>query len=159
MRRINTTGMLQIALILYIIFSFVPTASFWYTTHSIATTQATYHQGDKIYLLVDRDIYHSFFGSWTVTIRKYDTEGTFSYCTANSNGFQKYDANATIKIDKDENGIVKGTPLSWWASTNPSCWGPKLPKGNYYIETCHTINVPVVNDRKTCSKTNNFTIQ
>ncbi len=98
-------------------------ASAWFEVRSVSAgpTKA----GERVPMIVDREVNRPFLGTWTVTIRKWSEDGPVIYCTAT--GTSQYSTAADLPRD---------LTLHWW--TDGKC--PALTEGRYVIGTAWRID-------------------
>ena len=101
----------------------------WPATHWYDPGRLEIHdtvQGEQIELLYQGGAVRTFFGSYTVIMRDFETQGVV--CEARS-GFFTY---------KPEAERPDPITMEWWAAGDYRCYRP--PVGNYITETCWTIS-------------------
>ena len=98
-------------------------ASYWFEVRSVNAGPAK--AGERVPMIVDREVSRPFLGTWTVTIRKWDGAGPVVYCTAS--GTSQYRSGADLPKD---------LTLNWW--TDGKC--PALTAGKYVIGTAWRID-------------------
>lgn len=98
-------------------------SSWWLDVRSINAGPA--RVGEPIPMRADRTINHAFLGRWTVTVRKWESEGWIAYCTATGKNDYRSGSELPEKLT-----------LSWW--TDGRC--KTLDQGRYVISTIWEIN-------------------
>lgn len=118
-------------------------ASFWLEVRSIRVFDA--NVGDTPIMAVDRTIRRDFRGEWIASIRKLESGGWTSYCTAK--GSTNYEANSVYPDP---------LTLKWW--THPDCH--PLPPGKYAMRTSWAIKgVGPIPDKEVTADSNIFEIK
>lgn len=100
-----------------------PTASFWIEHHSVRVADTDL--GQPIVMLVDREVKRPFSGSWTVTLRRFETQGPVIRCTAE--GTADYQPGSMFPEPLD---------LDWWTDGQCRINEP----GQYAITTTWVID-------------------
>lgn len=101
-------------------------------------------EGEPVYLVVEREIFQEFRGTYTVEIRT--LVGSTVICTASDTVNYRPDAELPDPLT-----------LAWWANDG-DCSGRDLPPGDYVLETTWTVHndVAKVEDQTLITKSNPF---
>ena len=134
-------SLIMLAAVLYFTTYMLP-ASLWYEA-STELVKDGFHTSE-IQMVTDRKIHRDFYGDWSATVWKV-TEGRGPTVVCSGNGSQEFRAEAVLPP------VVT---LSWW--TNGGCNPETLERGQFFVETCHTVKLPIVPYKRTCRRSNLF---
>ena len=134
-------GVVGVLFVLYILWAGIP-ASLWIDVGSVTVADAI--EGEAPKLVVDRTVKRSFAGLRQVELEKKGTRG-----------FVQIDKAVGGDNYRPDNELPEDLDMDWW--TAPKQFRP-LP-GRYRIETCWTVILTWIKDRRTCVVSNTYTVR